>query len=86
MQVTPHGARNTSGRRSAIDGRTARHAGYRARQCIRKRIEEGFGWIKMVAGLAKKKFRGIARVGFSFTFAAAAYNLVRLPKLLRAPT
>ena len=82
MQVTPHGARNTSGRRSAIDGRTARHAGYRARQCIRKRIEEGFGWIKTVAGQDKTKFRGVDRVGWAFTFAAAAYDLVRLPKLL----
>ncbi len=86
MQVTPHVARNTSGRRSAIDGRTTRHAGYGASQRIRKRIEEAFGWIKTVAGQAKTKFRGVARVGFAFTFAAAAYNLVRLPKLLEAPT
>lgn len=51
-------------------------------QRIRKRIEEAFGWIKTVAGQDKTRFRGTARVDFAFTFAAAAYNLVRLPKLL----
>ena len=82
MTVTPHVAQNTSGRRSAIDGRTTRHGGYAVSQRIRKRIEEAFGWIKMVAGQEKTKFRGVHRVGWAFTFAAAAYNLVRLPKLL----
>jgi hypothetical protein len=82
MAVTPHVAQNTSGRRSAIDGRTTRHAGYAISQRIRKRIEEAFGWIKTVAGQEKTKFRGVARIGFAFTFAAAAYNLVRLPKLI----
>jgi len=86
MRVTPHVAQNTGGRRSAIDGRTTRHAGYGTSQRIRKRIEEAFGWIKTVAGQAKTKFRGLARVGFGFTFAAAAYNLVRLSKLLEART
>ena len=84
MNVTPHVAQNTSGRSSAIDGRTTRHAGYALSQRIRKRIEEAFGWIKTVAGQEKTKFRGCDRVGFAFTFAAAAYNLVRLPKLLAA--
>lgn len=82
MRVTPHVAQNTRGRRSAIDGRTTRHAGYAASQRIRKRIEEAFGWIKTVAGQDKTRFRGTARVDFAFTFAAAAYNLVRLPKLM----
>jgi hypothetical protein len=87
MRVTPHVAQNTRNRRSAIDGRTTRHAGYAASQRIRKRIEEAFGWIKTVAGHDKTRFRGTARVGFAFTFAAAAYNLVRLPKLLaQVPT
>ena len=87
MAVTPHVAQNTSGRRSAIDGRTTRHGGYAVSQRIRKRIEEAFGWIKTVAGQEKTRFRGVGRVGFAFTFAAAAYNLVRLPKLLaKAPT
>jgi transposase len=82
MNVRPHVAQNTSGRRSAIDARTTRHAGYGMSQRIRKRIEEGFGWIKTVAGQRKTKFRGRDRVGWAFTFAAAAYNLVRLPKLI----
>jgi len=86
LNVRPHVARNTSGRRSAIDGRTTRHAGYAASQRIRKRIEEAFGWIKTVAGLRKTKLRGLANVDWAFTFAAAAYNLVRLPRLLEAPT
>ena len=82
MKVTPHVAQNTANRRSAIDGRTTRHPGYAVSQRIRKRIEEAFGWIKTVAGQDKTKFRGVDRVGWAFTFAAAAYDLVRLPKLL----
>jgi transposase len=82
MRVTPHVAQNTSGRRSAIDLRTTRHSGYVVSQRIRKRIEEAFGWIKSVAGQRKTRFRGRDRVGWAFTFAAAAYNLVRLPKLM----
>ncbi len=82
MRVTPHVAQNTSGRSSAIDGRTTRHGGYAVSQRIRKRIEEAFGWIKVVAGQRKTRFRGRDRVGWAFTFAAAAYNLVRLPKLM----
>jgi transposase len=86
MRVTPHVAQNTSGRSSAINGRTTRHGGYAVSQRIRKRIEEAFGWIKAVAGQDKTKFRGRDRVGWAFTFAAAAYNLVRLPKLMAAPS
>jgi transposase len=82
MKVTPHVTQNANGRRSAIDGRTTRHVGYAVSLRIRKRIEESFGWIKIVAGQRKTRFRGIDRVGWSFTFCAAAYNLVRLPKLL----
>lgn len=87
-QVTPHIARNDhltktgKRRRSAIDGRTTRHSGYAVSLRIRKRIEEAFGWIKMVGGLAQTRHRGVPRVGWMFTLAAAAYNLVRLPKLL----
>ena len=81
MKVTPHVAQNTA-RRSAIDRRTTRHPGYAASQRIRKRIEEAFGWIKTVAGQAKTRFRGLERVGFAFMVAAAAYNLVCLPRLL----
>jgi transposase len=85
INVRPHVARNTSGRRSAIDGRTTRHPGYAASQRIRKRIEEAFGWMKTIGGLRKTKLRGLPKVDWAFTFAAAAYNLVRVPKLLAEP-
>ena len=82
LGVTPHFAQNSKGRRSAIDGRTTRHAGYAISVRIRKRIEEVFGWIKTVGGLRKTRHRGTARVGWTFSLVAAAYNLVRIPKLL----
>jgi transposase len=84
LNATPHVAQNVSGRSSRIDCRTVRHPGYLASQRARKRIEEAFAWIKTIAGQAKTSFRGTARVGWAFTLAAAAYNLIRLPKLLRA--
>jgi transposase len=84
LGVTPHVAQNTNGRRSAIDGRTTRHRGYGVSQKKRKRIEEVFGWIKSSAGFRKTRHRGTERVGWMFTLNAAAYNLVRLPKLLGA--
>jgi transposase len=80
--VIPHLAQNQSGRRSAIDGRTTRHPGYAVSQRIRKRIEEVFGWAKSVAGLRKLRHRGLPKVDWQFTLAMAAYDLVRLPKLL----
>ena len=82
MDVTPHVAQNDKRRRSAIDGRTTRHAGYTVSLRVRKRIEEVFGWMKTVGGLRKTRYRGTARVGWMFTLAAAAYNLIRMPKLL----
>jgi hypothetical protein len=85
MNATPHVAQNTSGRSSAIGGRTTRHAGYAVSQRIRKRIEEAFGWMKTIGGQEKTKFRGRDRVGWAFTFTAVAYNLARLPKLLATP-
>ena len=69
-------------RKSAIDGRTKRHPGYEISQRIRKRIEETFGWTKTQAGFGKVKVRGRAKAEAVFTFAVAAYNLVRIPKLL----
>jgi hypothetical protein len=84
MNVRPHVTQNNSGRRSAIDKRTTRHLGYVKSQRVRKRIEEAFGWIKTVAGLRKTKLRGLPKVDWAFTFAAAAYNLVRVPKLVGA--
>ena len=82
LNVRAHVAQNTRRRRSAIDKRTIRHPGYAASQRIRKRIEEAFGWIKTVAGLRKTKLRGLGKVDCAFAFSAAAYNLLRLPKLL----
>ena len=84
MCVTPHVAQKIKG--SAIDGRTTRHAGYAVSQRKRKRIEEAFGWVKTIAGLAKVKVRGLARVRHAFTFAMAAYNLIRMPRLLAEAT
>lgn len=82
LKVTPHVAQNVSGRRSAIDGRTTRHPGYAVSQKLRKQIEEAFGWIKEVALQRRARHRGKERVGWQFTLAVAAYNLIRLPKLL----
>ena len=88
-RVTPHiavnGAIGKTGkrRRSAIDGRTTRHPGYAVSQRIRKRIEErSFGWIKTQAGYHRVKVRGRAKAEAVFTFATAAYNLIRIPRLL----
>jgi transposase len=81
--LTPHVAQNTSRRRSAIDGRTTRHAGYWLSQRRRKRVEEVFGWLKTVALFRKTRHRGVARVGWLFVFATALYNLVRLRNLGR---
>ena len=87
--VTPHiaAARQVSKtgmvRHSAIDGRTTRHLGYEVSQRKRKRIEEVFGWVKAAAGLRQTKHRGRERVGWVFTLATTAYNLIRLPKLLQ---
>jgi len=82
LGVTPHVAQNNTRRRSAIDRRTTRHAGYAISQRVRKRIEEVFGWMKSSAGFRKTRHRGTDRVGWMFTLNAAAYNLIRLPKLL----
>ena len=91
-KVTPHiavnGAVSKTGkvRKTAMDGRTLRHAGYQISQRIRKRIEEVFGWIKKPGGLAKAKVRGKTRVDAVFTFTVIAYNLIRLPKLMSETT
>jgi hypothetical protein len=83
MNATPHVAQNEKRNGgSAIDHRTTRHAGYEISQQRRKRIEEVFGWLKTVAMLRKTRHRGLLRVGWIFTFAAAAYNLVRMRNLL----
>ena len=78
-QVTPHIACKPT---SIIGERTTRHPGYAISQQKRKRVEEIFGWLKTVAGLRKTRHRGVARVGWMFTFALAAYNLVRMRNLI----
>jgi len=85
LKVTPHVAQNTERPGgSAIDHRTTRHEGYTVSQRKRKRVEEIFGWFKTVAMMRKTRFRGLERVGWMFTWAAAAYNLVRMRNLLGA--
>lgn len=79
--AVPHVAQNTTNRRSAIDKRTTRHAGYGISQRCRKKVEEIFGWLKTVGSMRKTRHRGVDRVGWMFTFATAAYNLVRMRKL-----
>jgi len=87
-KVTPHVAvqdhlsKTGKRRKTRIDGRATRHPGYAVGQRIRKRIEEIFGWVKIPSGQAKTKFRGRRRVDASFTLSLAAYNLIRLPRLL----
>jgi len=86
-RVTPHiaidGRISSTGkpRHTAIDKRTTRHGGYAVSLCIRKRIEECFGWTKTVAQLRKTRHRGTARVGWMFTLAVAAYNVIRIPNI-----
>src|SRR2546429_359175 len=80
-QITPHIACKST---SIIDERTTRHPGYAISQQKRKRIEEIFGWLKTVGGLRKTRHRGVARVGWMFTFTLAAYNLVRTRNMMSA--
>ena len=80
--VTPHVAQNTTVRRSAIDGRTTRQAGYAHSLKIRPWIQTHFGWLKSAAGMRQVKQRGLARVEALFQLAMAASSLVRLPKLI----
>ncbi len=91
LDVTPHIAINGRVskhgvvRKTAVDGRVTRHPGYAISQVVRKRVEEIFGWAKTTGELAQVKLRGIAKVSALFTLGLAAYNLIRIPKLLAAP-
>jgi len=76
--VVPHVAQKKD---SAIDARTSRHDGYAVSLRRRKRIEEIFGWLKTVGCLRKTRHRGLRKVQWIFTFAVAAYNLVRMRNL-----
>ena len=83
--VTPHVTQNQHARRrSAIDRRTTRHCGYRLSQVVRMSIEKIFGWIKTIGGLRRTRFRGKERTQLAATMVAAAYNLLRMSKLLTA--
>jgi len=84
LNVTPHVAQNIANRVSAIDGRTTRHPGYAISEKKRKLVEEPFGWAKTIGGLARPMLRGIQRLGFKFALTMAAYDLIRLPKLIGA--
>ncbi len=79
--VTPHVAQHTSGRRSAIDGRTTRHPGHAISQRIRKRVEEIFGWMKTVGGGRKLRYIGLERNQFWAELTTATYNLVRMARI-----
>jgi transposase/IS5 family transposase len=85
-KVAPHVTQNTSGRRSAIDGRTTRHAGYAISQRIRKRVEEIFGWMKTVGGFRRTRYRGLERTQLAGYLVATAYNLVRMVRLVSSAT
>jgi transposase len=81
LGVTPHVSQNTNNRRSAIDGRTTRHAGHVTSLRIRKRIEEPFGWMKTVAGDRKLRYIGPQRNRAWFLMTGAVYNLIRITAL-----
>jgi transposase len=86
LEVTPHVTQNLARPGgSAIDGRTTRHDGYAMSQHARPRIEPAFGWLKTVAWIRKVKLRGLPKIDWLFVFASAAFNLIRLPKLLAQP-
>jgi len=86
LDITPHVAQNTKNRRSAIDRRTTRHAGYALSQRFRKRIEEVFGWMKTIGLMRKTRHRGRDRVGWQFLFTAAVYDLMRMRRLITVAT
>lgn len=86
LAITPHVAQNRARRGgSAIDARTTRHEGYAVSQRARPHVEPAFGWMKSVGWLRKVKLRGLAKVDWLVVFASAAFNLIRLPKLLPSP-
>jgi transposase len=85
MNVVPHVAQNVNPRRgSAIDRRTTRHKGYSVSQRVRKRVEEIFGWMKTVGGFSRTRFKGSEKTQLAAYFVGAAYNLLRIAKLLSA--
>ena len=86
LRVVPHVAQHLTRRGgSAIDARTTRHPGYSVSQRVRKRVEEIFGWAKTIGGFRRTRLRGKARAQLAAYFVGAAYNLLRLSKLLASP-
>jgi len=86
LHTTPHVTQNVArSGGSAIDARTTRHQGYAMNQHARPRIEPAFGWLKTIAWIRNVKLRGLPKVDWLFVFASAAFNLIRLPKLLPTP-
>ena len=84
-QRDTHVAQNNSGRRrSAIDVRTTSRSGYEISQRVRKRVEEIFGWMKAVGGFRRTRFRGLIRTQLAGYFVGAAYNLLRIARLVAA--
>jgi len=86
IAVDGHATKTGKTRKTAVDRRTLRHAGYAVSQMVRKRIEEIFGWLETAAGMTKTFFRGTPRVDAAFNIGLCAYNLIRLPRLLAAPS
>ena len=85
LGVTPHVAQNEHARRtSAIDARTTQHVGYGISLIVRRRIESIFGWMKTIGGFRRTRYRGLARSQLYAHIVGAAYNLLRLGKLLPA--
>jgi hypothetical protein len=82
LKVTPHITKNDNGRRSNMDGRTTRHAGYGISLSCRWLVEKSFAWLKQTGPVRQVKVRGLARVDWVFVFSCAAHNLLRLPRLI----
>jgi transposase len=82
LNVTPHITKNDNGRRSNMDGRTTRHAGYGISLSCRWLVEKNFGWLKQTGPVRQVKVRGLAKVDWVFVFSCAAHNLLRLPRLI----
>jgi transposase len=82
LNVTPHVTKNDKGRRSNLDRRTTRHAGYAISLSRRWLVEKGFGWLKQTGPLRQVKLRGLEKVDWLFVFSCAAHNLLRLPRLI----
>jgi len=85
LNATPHVAQSTKNRRSRIDRRTTRHRGYEISIAKRPRVEAPFGWLEQYGLQRRPMFRGVRRIGWVFTFAATAFNLIRMANL-SAPT